>query len=263
MKRFIPLLAAVATSGHLLIPTAGHAQQVPDWLATLKLPNSGAKTIMTPTAWGAAYGSALVGVGATDRTPYLPSADGIVGLGYGMGDPVLTVGLQIGTTVSDLSEFDNLTFDFKIHRYLAKGTTVAVGGESLFSSGEFVDDAGDTFYLVVSHVVQAFGTSRAGEGRFHLNLGFGSGRFWRKSDRDFSEGKGRNGTGVFGAVAVEVVQSANVVLEWTGTNLLTGVGKTVHILNLPVSFSLALDDLTDYTGDGVRVLAGFGFGLPF
>jgi hypothetical protein len=180
-----------------------------------------------------------------------------------MGDPVLNVGLQIGTTVSDLSEFDNLSLNFKIHRYLVKGTTIAVGGESLFSNGEFVDDAGDTFYFVVSHVVQAFGTGQASEGRFHLNLGFGSGRFLRKSDRDFSEGKGRNGTVVFGSIAVEVVHSANVVLEWTGTNLLTGVSKTVHVMRVPISFSLGLDDLTDYTGDGVRVLGGFGFGLPF
>ena len=263
MNKFIPLVAAIAALGQLLVPTAGQSQQVPDWLAKLKLPNSGAKTIMTPTAWGAAYGSALVGVGATDRTPFLPSADGIVGLGYGMGDPVLNVGLQIGTTVSDLSEFNNHSLDFKIHRYLAKGTTVAVGGESLFSNNEFADDQGDSFYLVVSHVVQALGTSRPGVGRVHLNLGLGSGHFSRKSVRDFSEGKGRNGTAVFGSVAVEVVHGTNALLEWTGTNLLTGVSKGFQVQSVPISFSFGLDDLTDYTGDGVRLLAGFGFGLPF
>jgi hypothetical protein len=101
MKRLSPILAAMAMMGLALGPVEGQAQQVPDWLVKLKLPNSGAKSIMTPSAYGAAF----VGAGVVDRTPYLPTADGVVGLGYGMGDPVLNAGLQLGTTVSDLSEF--------------------------------------------------------------------------------------------------------------------------------------------------------------
>ena len=133
MKTTLPLVA-LALAGHLMIPVEGHAQQVPDWLLKLRLPNSSAKAIMTPMAWGAAFGSAYLGTGAAERTPYLPNADGIVGVGYGMGDPVLRVGLQIGTTISDLSEFDNVSFSFKLHRYLSRGTTIALGGESLLSN---------------------------------------------------------------------------------------------------------------------------------
>ena len=107
-----------------MVPVDGHAQQVPDWLLRLRLPNSSAKAIMTPTAWGAAFGSAYFGVGGTQRTPYLSAADGIMGLGYGMGDPVLGVGLQIGTTISDLSDFNNVSFSFKLHQYLARGRPI-------------------------------------------------------------------------------------------------------------------------------------------
>ena len=264
-------LAVLALAGHLLVPVAGHAQQalqeqaprVPEWLLKLKLPNSAAKSIMTPSAWGAAFGSAFLGVGAAERTPYLPAADGIVALGYGMGDPVLNAGLQIGTTVSDLSEFNNISFSFKIHRYLARGTTVAIGGESLFSNDDFADDAGDTFYFVVSHVMQAFGSSRPGIGRVHVSAGVGSGRFARKSGRDFSEGKGRNGTAAFGNVAVEVARGTNIIFEWSGTNLLTGVSKTIQTQNMPISFSLALADLTKYSGNGVRVLGGAALAVSF
>ena len=127
----IHLWAALALAGPFLIPVAGHAQQMPDWLLMLRLPNAGGKSIMTPSAWGAAYGSVYLGAGSAQRTPYLSSADGIMGIGYGMGDPILTAGLQLGTTMSDLSEFNNVSFSFKIHRYLTKGTTVALGGESL------------------------------------------------------------------------------------------------------------------------------------
>lgn len=255
------LLVALALTGHLLIPGEGQAQQVPDWLLKLRLPNSSAKAIMTPTAWGAAFGSAYLGTGAARRTPYLPGADGIVGLGYGMGDPVLSVGLQIGTTVSDLSEFDNVSFSFKIHRYLARGTTIALGGESLFSNNSLSDDAGDTYFLVVSHVVQTLGSSRPGVGRVHVSAGVGTGRFAEKSDRDFSEGKGRNGTIVFGNVAVEVVRGMNVILEWSGTNLVTGLSKTIQTQSVPILLSLGLADLTGYSGDGIRWVAAAAVGL--
>ncbi len=252
---------AFALGGHVLIPVGGHAQQVPDWLLKLRLPNSSAKAIMTPTGWGAAFGSAYLGTGAAWRTPYLPSSDGIVGLGYGMGDPVLSVGLQIGTTISDLSDFDNVSFSFKVHRYLARGTTIALGGESLFSNNALSDDAGDTFYFVLSHVVQSLGSSRPGIGRVHVSAGVGTGRFATKSDRDFSEGKGRNGTIAFGNVAVDVAGGLNVILEWSGTNLHTGLSKTVETQSVPILFSLGLADLTSYSGDGVRLVAAAGVAL--
>jgi hypothetical protein len=263
MKKFLPVLAAAATVGLGLVPLEAQAQQVPDWLLKLKLPNSSAKSIMTPSAWGAAFGSAFLGAGAVDRTPYLPSADGVVGLGYGMGDPVLYVGLQLGTTVSDLSEFNNVSFSFKIHRYLAKGTSIAVGGESLFSNDRFADDVGDSFYFVVSHVLQAFGSNTPGIGRIHMSAGVGSGRFAKKSDRDFAEGKGRHGTVVFGSLSVEVLRDTNAILEWTGTNLLTGVSRTFQARTVPISFSLGLSDLTNYSGDGVRLIGGAAIGVSF
>ena len=254
-------LVAFALAGHLLIPVEGHAQQVPDWLLKLRLPNSSAKAIMTPTAWGAAFGSAYLGAGAARRTPYLPSADGIVGMGYGMGDPVLSVGLQIGTTIYDLSEFNNVSFSFKLHRYLARGTTIALGGESLFANDALRDDAGDTFYLVMSHVVQTLGSSRPGIGRVHVSAGVGTGRFAKKSDRDLSEGRGRNGTMAFGNVAVEVARGMNLILEWSGTNLLTGMSKAFQTQRVPILLSVGFADLTTYSGDGVRFVAAAAVAL--
>lgn len=241
----------------------GQNVDMPDWLLKLSLPNSAAKSIMTPSAWGAAYGSVFVGAGVSERTPYLPSADGVVALGVGMGDPVLRVGLQLGTTVSDLSEADNFSFSFKLHRYLGRGTAIAVGGESLFSEGPLVDDAGDSFYLVVSHVVQGLSSGRPGIGRLHLSAGAGTGRFAEKSPRDIAEGKGEDGTYVFGSVAVEVVRDLNIFTEWSGTNLHVGVSKTLQTPRVPIALSLGLADLTGYTGDGVRVVAGGALAFSF
>ena len=263
MTRFPSLLAVAALAALLGFPSAGPAQEIPEWLRDLKLPNSVAKSLMTPSAWGAAYGTAFVGAGAAKRTPYLPSADGVMALGYGLSDPVLNVGVQLGSTVSDISEFDNVSFSFKVHRYVGRGTAVAVGGESLFSGGPFVDDAGDTFYLVVSHVLQGVPSSRPGIGRVHMSAGVGTGRFAKKSDRDFSEGKGRNGTRAFASVAVEMSAGTNVILEWSGTNLLTGLSRTIRTTYVPVALSFGLADLTNFSGDGVRLVAGVAFAVSF
>lgn len=257
------LLAAAVLVGLLGVPDVGLAQEIPGWLQNLKLPNSGAKSLMTPSAWGAAYGVAFIGAGAAERTPYLPGADGVIALGYGMGDPVLNLGVQVGSTVSDVSEMDNVSFSFKVHRYVGKGTAVAVGGESLFSSGPLVDDAGDSFYLVVSHVLQGVSSARPGIGRVHLSAGVGTGRFARKSDRDISEGKGRAGTRAFASLAVEMGAGTNVILEWSGTNLLTGLSRTMRTTYLPLALSVGLADLTDYSGDGVRLVAGAAFAVSF
>lgn len=242
----------------------GQAQEtVPDWLVDLRLPNSAAKSIMTPSGWGAAYGTVFVGAGVSERNPYLPNSDGIVALGVGVGDPVLNAGLQMGVTVSDLSELDNYAFSLKVHRYLGRGTAIAVGGESLLTGGEFVDDAGSTFYVVLSHVLQGFPSQRPGIGRLHASVGVGSGRFAEKSERDASEGKGEDATRFFGNVALEVAQDVNVLVEWSGTNLHVGLSKTFLTGHLPVALSLGLADLTGYTGDGVRVIAGGAVALSF
>ena len=263
MTKSPSLLAVAALAALLGLPGVGRAQEIPAWLRDLKLPNSGAKSLMTPSAWGAAYGTAFVGAGAAERTPYLPSADGVMALGYGMGDPVLNFGLQVGSTVSDVSEFDNVSFSFKVHRYVGRGTAVAVGGESLFSNGPFVDDAGDTFYVVVSHVLQGISASRTGIGRVHVSAGVGTGRFAKKSDRDLSEGKGRYGTRAFGSLAVEVDAGTNVILEWSGTNLLVGLSRTINAAYAPVALSFGLADLTNFSGDGVRLVGGAAFAVSF
>ena len=54
------LVAAAVLVGVLGAPDVGLAQEIPGWLQNLKLPNSAAKSLMTPSAWGAPYGVAFI-----------------------------------------------------------------------------------------------------------------------------------------------------------------------------------------------------------
>ena len=247
------------------IPASLEAQQseVPDWFLRLRLPNAAAKSILTPAAWGAAYGVAFAGAGLMDRSPYLDSTDGVVSLGVGLGDPVLTLGLEVTTTMSDLSEANNFSLSFKLHRYLGAGTAIAVGGESLFSNDEISDDFGDSFFAVLSHTFQGIPSARQGVGRLHASVGVGSGRFANRSPRDISEGKGEHGTGVFGNAALEVQPDLNLIVEWSGINLHAGAAFVVGAAGQSIGLSLGFADLTSYSGDGVRLVGGGAVGVSF
>ncbi len=67
----------------------------------------------------------------------------------------------------------------------------------------------------------------------------------------------------FGNVAIEVAGGTNVILEWSGTNLLTGMSKTFQTRAMPISLCIGLADLTTYSGDGVRLIAGAAVALSF
>lgn len=264
MNRMLPRAWCLSV-GMIALPLSLHAQSagVPDWFLRLELPNAAAKSILTPSAWGAAYGVVFAGAGATNRSPYLDSTDGVVSLGLGLGDPVLSAGLQVTTTMSDLSEADNFSLSFKLHRYLGAGTSIAVGGESLFSDDELADDLGDSFFLVVSHTFQGVPSSRRGVGRLHASVGVGSGRFADLSPRDRSEGKGEHGTYVFGNAAVEVWPDLNLITEWSGTNLHAGASFVVQVAGRALGLTVGVADLTGYSGDGARLIGGGALGVSF
>lgn len=251
--------------GLVALPASIEAQQseVPDWFLRLRLPNAAAKSILTPSAWGAAYGVAFAGAGLTNRSPYLDSTDGVLSLGLGLGDPVLAAGLQVTTTMSDVSEADNFSLSFKLHRYLGAGTAIAVGGESLFSDDELADDFGDSYFAVVSHTFQGVSSKRQGIGGLHASVGVGSGRFADRSPRDVSEGKGEHGTRVFGNAALEVQPDLNLIVEWSGINLHAGASFVLQVSGRAVGFTVGLADLTGYTGDGVRLVGGGAVGVSF
>jgi hypothetical protein len=59
-------------------------------------------SILTPSAYGQSWGSASIGVGLQSRTRFTEKADGVVGIGLGLGDAQKTVGLDIGLTFVDL-----------------------------------------------------------------------------------------------------------------------------------------------------------------
>jgi len=109
--------------------------------------------------------------------------------------------------------------------------------------------------------------------RLSYTIGAGFGRFSSISPKDFSEGKGWSGItnlfpqdrkyGTFGFAALQFKISKNLAytVEWSGINLNTGISFLAKIGNVPIRFTVAAADLTDFTGSGVRWVGGFTIGF--
>ena len=231
-------------------------------------PNSNGKSLTTPSAWGSAYGSVFAGVGIESRAAYLHGpaftngvGDGSAAVGFGIGNPVEFVGLQAVLTIYDLSSIGRYGMSYQLHRNLGSANAFAVGAQNIMiSSGT---DSVPSYYIVYSQGVLAspFINRANGTTRLHYSIGVGKGEYSEKSQLDALTGKGANGTYVFGNFAYELFNSFNVIGEWNGLNVNTGVSKTFYINNFPLAFSAGALDLTGFSGDGVRFMVGVGTGI--
>jgi len=264
-RSLLPLLMAAA----FLLHPAGRVQadEAVVNAPAVALPNIHGKSLTTPVGWGAAFGSAFVGIGGTSPAPYADRADGGMAFGVGLGNPVKQVGLQVSANVLDLSEFDLFSLSAFLHRYIGSSTSVAIGGENMLISDEAQSDGSASYYVVVSRCLARGNTllnRRTMTSKLHYSIGVGNGRFSKKSPLDEARGKGSRGTAVFGNVSYELFDAFNVVADWNGVNLNAGAAKTFLINDTtPVSLTLGLADLTDYSGDGVRLIGGLGVGFLF
>lgn len=225
----------------------------------LSFPNSHPKSLLTPTGWGASDGTIFLSVGGAERAPYSNKMDGGMMAGIGIGNPNENVGFHIGVVNYDLSDWNRIGLNMQLHRSLGSGSSIGLGAEHIMITGGDLSDSAESYYIVFSQglldKIQA--NKETSRTKLHYSIGVGSGRFSEKSPADFASGKGDKGTWVFGNVAYDLFEEFNIICEWSGINLSAAVGKTFFISNsVPVAVTIGLADLTDNSGDGVRLIGG-------
>ncbi len=273
MKKRLPLISFVLFLIAVYVPSSVFAQSAPKTKTTASAPpmhmragdvlqpNNAGGTLTIPGAGGAHSNVAFAGVGYTNPQAYSKDDDAGLAFGFGVGNPQELAGLEVALAVNDVSEFDNLSWGLKVHRYIGNGTTVAIGGDSLFPQKE--SDANETFYVVATHAMQQYESMTPGRSKMQVTLGIGSGRFANKSGLDASTGKGEDGTYLFGGVAYEVYDATNIIVDWNGINLNAGVSASPlqwipALAHIPLVVSVGAADLTDYSGDDVRLIVSAG-----
>ena len=215
-------------------------------------------TIINPSAYGKSWGSASVGLGLQTRTRFTNSADGVFGIGFGLGDAQRWVGLDVGVTVTDLLETPGAdgTVSFKLHRQLPGDFNIAVGVQNAIAWGN--TDGGTSPYGVVTKLFRLQKSTETPFSQLYVSVGVGSGQF--RSELDIQND--RNSIDAFGSIAVRVVEPVSAIAEWTGQDLTVGL-SVVPFQNLPLVITPAVTDITGTSGDGNRFILGVGYLISF
>ena len=214
-------------------------------------------TIINPSAYGASWGSFGIGFGFQERARFIDQSDGVIGLGFGLGNPRKNVGAQIGVSLVDVSSpLRDGALNLKLHRRLPQDFSVAIGVQGITTWGE--TDGGSSVYGVTTKRFKLRQDRTKPFSELYTSLGLGGGQFRSESNIN----SGDETIGVFGSVAVKIIQPVGLVTEWTGQDLTIGV-PVVLFKKLPLVVVPAITDVTGTAGDGTRFVVGVGYSFSF
>ncbi len=180
--------------------------------------------VSAPGGFGANWGDVYAGVFFASRTLSTTSqiSDGVVFTGFGIGNSDKWLGIETSYTVTDLDPFlKDSTLSFKVHRYLGKNWSVAVGAESAFVFGEGIDGV-ENYYLCLSKAITLKEKEEAWFSSLLFSAGAGTGRFRPYQDQlSF-----KNSIGYFASAGVRVLQPFGISLGWSGYGADLGLSIT-------------------------------------
>ena len=224
-------------------------------------------TAGTPSGYGASGGQVYVGVGLL--FPLEEDSDGFrdgsYSAGFGLGDPLKSVGLEVnvnfassGGTYFKGGEFDVGTSGYmglKFHKYLRDRTSVAVGWSNALKWGESSDNK-DTIYGVVTRAFLLQPDNPHHQLPLTISVGFGNGGFRSLGAR----AAGGNNANIFGSLGLRVIPEASLVSSWTGNRVNVGT-SIAPFRNRPIVINAILTDISRNfdTGLGFALSAGYSF----
>ena len=150
-------------------------------------------TIVNPSAYGASWGNAGIGVGFQERARFREASDGVIGLGFGLGNPQKSIGAQVGISLVDVNApFQDGAINFKLHRRLPEDFSLAIGAQGLTSWGN--TDGGSSVFGVATKRLKLRKDRTKPFSEMYTTLGVGGGQFRSESDIN----NGNDTIGVFG-----------------------------------------------------------------
>ena len=216
-------------------------------------------TAGTPTGYGANWRQAFIGGGL--NFPFGDGrTDGAFGIGFGLGDSVKSVGLEISASISsvDPDDFgDSGGLGFKIHKSFPNGLAIAAGWSNLVKWGDSEGEE-NTIYGVVTKAFQLQPNNPKNQLPLTVSLGIGSGGF--RSIGAIEDGN--NTPNFFGGLGLRVAPQVSVVTSWTGSRLNVG-GSFAPLKKVPVVINAFLTDVTSNFDDGVGFNLSAGYAFQF
>lgn len=218
-----------------------------------------ASSFLTPTAYGADWGDVYIGISqVTGGRPASSNFDGSAAIGFGLGDAVKNVGVEVSTSIISLNGIgDDGIIGFKLHKVFPKADNLAIAlgwanpikwGDARERDNHFYGVATKQFNLRPSH---------ANPLPLTASLGLGSTGLYRAPTTDTDD----NSLGIFGSLGLRVIPEVSLITSWTGTSL--GVAASATPFKMPLVFTVGASDITDNTIEGPRFNSSIGFSFSF
>ena len=217
-----------------------------------------ASSFRTPTAYGADWGDAYIGLAASTAGNTFKS-DGSASLGFGLGDAQRNIGAEISVGIYSIDGFaDDGAVGFKLHRVFpqANNLGIAVGWSNPIKWGA-ANDAEDTFYGVVTKRFDLAPNSRSNRLPLTASLGVGTGAYRSLGAIE----AGSNDPNVFGSLGLRVIPEVSLISSWDGSGL--GLAASTAPFDFPVVLTLGVADVTDNTPDGTQFQGSLGYSFSF
>ncbi|ALA26417.1 hypothetical protein Psal071_00111 [Piscirickettsia salmonis] len=207
---------------------------------------------LAPTAVGAQWGDVYFGFAAANHSSGEDNVNGVLVVGFGIGDPEHVIGLDVSMAVTSINPADggfakDRHVDLKLHRRLPYQSAIAVGVENLLASG-LDRDFSKTYYLVLTKDFQVT------ERQLSISLGIGNGRFRSQEDINID----KSSIGVFADVSIGITDWLDIFADWTGHAVSAGVSLQ-PVKKLPLTLTVAALDIGKSAVSTVPIAVGLGF----
>jgi hypothetical protein len=229
-------------------------------LTELRIPAySPGSTVGVPSAFGANFGDAFVGLAFSNRRPRINESDGALSAGFGLGDSERSLGLEVNANIGSLRRFaQNGDIGLKLHRALPGKAAIAIGLDEGITWGEANRETVSTFYGVASKIFDLRPADQVNSLPLTLTLGVGGGRF-----RSFENIENRRGgVGVFASAGLRVVSQASVIASWTGQDLNLGVSY-VPLKTTPLFLTFVVGNVLGRNDNNTLFSFGIGYGFNY
>ena len=226
-------------------------------LVSSKAPvNSPGLTFATPSAFGAYWGDAFVGVsGATAGKSRAGQVDGSISTGFGLGTSD-TVGVEVAFNIGSIKNFAaNGSMDVKLHRtvYAEGSNRIAVAtGWNTFAQYGNEGIAPSSVYGVLTSYSLLQPDSDYNKMPISFTVGAGGGSF-RKDNASI---------GVLAGVGVQVHPQVGIGFGWSGVGINAGVSY-VPVPSIPLTIGLTGGDLSNTSVGGTVLVLNLSYGFNF
>jgi hypothetical protein len=214
-------------------------------------------TFLTPSAYGADWREGYVGVSGS-TVDSNREVDGSINFGFGLGDAVDNVGVELNASIISLDGFgEDGSLGFKLHKTFPQlnNLAVALGWSNPITWGA-AQDAQDTFYGVVTQRYD-LQPNRRNPLPLTASIGVGTGSF--RSTGAIASGD--NSPNLFGSVALRVIPEVSVISSWSGSAL--GLAVSAAPFDAPFVVTAGVSDITDNTVNSTQFVGSMGYSFKF